>query len=227
MATRGFLLVDANVLVDYQEADLGILALVSRRLGTVHIVSTVLREVDLDEHDCARLGIRVVEPTIAQLIAATPSNGRLSLPDRLCLEVCREHAWTGVSNDKALRRACEAGGVAVRWGLELMLELVRAGHLAKRGCRRRGGADACRQPALPRRRDLGILPKQARQAGAVARGLAPGGEAGRGDVTAPRAGRGALATITCGRQRLLDPDDMGQLRPRGSTRGGAGGPWLV
>jgi predicted nucleic acid-binding protein len=130
MATRGFLLVDANVLVDYQEADLGILALVSRRLGTVHIVSTVLREVDLDEHDCARLGIRVVEPTIAQLIAATPSNGRLSLPDRLCLEVCREHAWTGVSNDKALRRACEAGGVAVRWGLELMLELVRAGHLA-------------------------------------------------------------------------------------------------
>jgi hypothetical protein len=34
-----------------------------------------------------------------------------------------------VSNDKALRRACESAGVTVLWSLELLLELVKLGHL--------------------------------------------------------------------------------------------------
>lgn len=130
MSTPGFLLVDANVLVDYQAADLAILSLVSRHVGTVHIVSTVLAEVDgLDESECERLGFRVVEPTLAQAKEAASPNGRLSFQDRTCLVVCRDNGWTCVSNDKALRRSCDAVGVAVRWGLELMLELVQGGHL--------------------------------------------------------------------------------------------------
>ena len=130
MSPPGFLLVDANVLVDYQAADLAILSLVSRHVGTVHIVSTVLAEVDgLDESECERLGFRVVEPTLAQATEAASPNGRLSFQDRTCLVVCRDNGWTCVSNDKALRRSCDAVGVAVRWGLELMLELVQGGHL--------------------------------------------------------------------------------------------------
>jgi len=130
MSTPGFLLVDANVLVDYQAADLAILSLVSRHVGTVHIVSTVLAEVDgLDESECERLGFRVVEPTLAQATEAASPNGRLSFQDRTCLVVCRDNGWTCVSNDKALRKSCDAVGVAVRWGLELMLELVQGGHL--------------------------------------------------------------------------------------------------
>lgn len=130
MSTHGLLLVDANVPVDYQTADLTILSLVSRNLGTVHIVSTVLADVDgLDESTCERLGLRVVEPTLAQVAEAASSNGRLSFQDCTCLVVCRDNGWTCVSNDKALRRSCDALGVAVRWGLELMLELVQQGHL--------------------------------------------------------------------------------------------------
>ena len=130
MGTRGFLLVDANVLVDYQSADLTILSLVSRHVGRVHLVSTVLAEVDgLDDSDCERLGFRVVEPNIEQANAAATPNGRLSFADRLCFVVCRDNDWTCVSNDKALRRACESAGVAVLWSLELLLELVRLGHL--------------------------------------------------------------------------------------------------
>lgn len=130
MSITGFLLVDANVLVDYQAAGLAILSLVSRHVGTVHIVSTVLAEVDgLDASECERLGFRVVEPTLGQATAAASPNGRLSLQDRLCVEVCRDNGWTCVSNDKALRRSCDAVGVAVRWGLELMLDLVEAGQL--------------------------------------------------------------------------------------------------
>lgn len=131
MSTTGFLLVDANVLVDYQAAGLAILSLVSRYVGTVYIVSTVLAEVDgLDATECERLGFCVVEPTLGQAIAAAPPNGRLSFPDRLCVEVCRDNGWTCVSNDKALRRSCDAVGVSVRWGLELMLDLVQAGQLS-------------------------------------------------------------------------------------------------
>ncbi|MFO0696020.1 MAG: hypothetical protein U0230_20825 [Polyangiales bacterium] len=118
------------MLVDYRAADLTILSLVSRHIGPVHIVSTVLAEVDgLDESDCERLGFRVVEPTLAQVTEAAGRDGRLSFEDRTCLVVCRDQGWTCVSNDKALRRSCEASGIPVLWGLELMVELVRGGHL--------------------------------------------------------------------------------------------------
>lgn len=130
MAQSGFLVVDANVLVDYQAADLEILALVNRYVGSVHILTTILVEVEgLDEADCERLGFRVVEPTFAQVAEAASAAGRLSFPDRTCLLVCRDRGWKCVSNDRALRKACESDGIAVIWGLELMLELVRDGHL--------------------------------------------------------------------------------------------------
>ena len=53
MARRSFLVIDANVLVDYQATDLAILALVDRHVGTVHILTTMLAEVEgFDEsHD--------------------------------------------------------------------------------------------------------------------------------------------------------------------------------
>ena len=123
-------MVDANVLVDYQAADLTILALVHQHVATVHIVSTILAEVSgFDEAECARLGVLVVEPTFIQLRDASSQVGRLSFQDRTCLVVCRDNGWTCVSNDRALRRACQSVGVTVKWGLELMLDLVRLGHL--------------------------------------------------------------------------------------------------
>jgi hypothetical protein len=51
------------------------------------------------------------------------------LADRFCFVICRDNDWTCVSNDKALRRACDSAGVAVLWSLELLLELVKLGHL--------------------------------------------------------------------------------------------------
>ena len=131
MSNGGFLLVDANVLIDYQAADLAILTRVSRHIGKVHIVSSVLAEVEgLDEAECKRLGFCVVEPTLVQATEAAQANRRLSFPDRTCLVVCRDNGLTCVSNDKALRRACLSVGVPVRWGLELMLDLVQHGQLS-------------------------------------------------------------------------------------------------
>jgi len=52
--------------------------------------------------------------------------GRLSFQDRICLLVAKEGGFTCVSNDRRLRMSCEAEGVPVLWGLELLVELVAA-----------------------------------------------------------------------------------------------------
>ena len=124
------LLFDANVLIDYVKSELSILGIVSRHLGEVYVLSTVLDEVDgLDADGCARLGIRVFEPELADVIAAARKRGALSTQDHLCLILARRQGWTCVTNDGALRRACLLEQVPVLWGLQMMLELVRMGQL--------------------------------------------------------------------------------------------------
>lgn len=122
------LLVDANVLIDFALADRAVLALVAGHVGAVHVPRDVLAEVDqLDEAACAELGLVVVDGTLEQLAEAGAGSGRLSFEDRLCLILARDNGWTCISNDGRLRRECEAAGVAVMWGLQLMLELVARG----------------------------------------------------------------------------------------------------
>lgn len=131
VARRELLLVDADVLIDYVVADVTILGRVARHVGSVYVVRSVLSEVEgLDAGDCERLGLEIVEPSVDQLIeAGADSRGRLSFNDRLSLIVAAEAGWTCVSNDRALRKACAGRRVPVWWGLQLMLELVRAGEL--------------------------------------------------------------------------------------------------
>lgn len=120
------LLMDANVLIDYQQSDISVLELVSRHVGPVHVLATVLDEVDgLDAADCERQGPTIVEPDLDHLTRAAVRRGGLSFADHLCLQVAMERHFVCVTNDRALRRACGEEGVAVRWGLELMKDLVR------------------------------------------------------------------------------------------------------
>ena len=122
------LIVDANVLIDYAKADLSVLALVVEYLGPVHVVRDVLAEVNqLDEEACEHLGVQVVDGTLDQILEAGARRGSLSFADRMCLILARDESWTCVSNDGPLRRACEADGVSVLWGLQLILELVHMG----------------------------------------------------------------------------------------------------
>lgn len=124
------LLVDASVLIDYLDTDDAILALAAHHLGQVIVPAEILAEVDqLDAHRCAQLGLTIVEATVAQLAEAASGAGPLSFPDRVCLILARDGGWVCVTNDRALRRECAAVGVAVRWSLELMVDLVRGGHL--------------------------------------------------------------------------------------------------
>lgn len=133
---RAFLLLDANVLIDYLKSDLSILVLADRHVGGIRIPITVIEEVDgIDLDVCNRLGLNVVEPELGLLIAAAERRGSLSYPDHLCLILARENGWVCVTNDKALRNACKSEGIVVSWGLEIMLDLVRTGQLAPKKAR--------------------------------------------------------------------------------------------
>lgn len=123
-------ILDANVLIDYQKSDLSILGLVDKHVGEVHILTTVIEEVDgVDATSCERLGLKALEPELDQLVLAAAIRGSLSFQDHLCLIVAKAAGFSCITNDKALRAACQAEGIEVYWGLEIMTELVRLGKL--------------------------------------------------------------------------------------------------
>lgn len=120
-----FFIADADVLIDYVGADLSMLSAVSRRVGPVHVTGVVLNEVEgLDAASCSEYDLVVVDAPTPMLVEAAARGGSLSLADRVCLMLAEERGWTCVSNDRRLRSACEHAGVATRWGLELMLDLL-------------------------------------------------------------------------------------------------------
>lgn len=72
-------MVDANVLIDYLAADANVLRLISHQIGPVHIPRQILREVPrLGVEDCERLGLRIVDESVEQLLEAGRQHGRLS-----------------------------------------------------------------------------------------------------------------------------------------------------
>ena len=125
------LLSDADVLIDYRDSDLSILALVVEYLAPVHVLQDIVDEVDdLSPGRCEELGLTVieVEPQVLLQLSALPR--RLSRYDRLSLLVCQENDWICITNDRLLRRTCNEHNVRTRWGLQLMLDLVSAGVLS-------------------------------------------------------------------------------------------------
>lgn len=127
------LLTDADVFIDYRDSEIKILELVVQRIGRVVVLAPVLNEVrGVTPAQCAQLGIEVVEVETEQLVRASEVESRVSFNDRLCLVACREEGWTCVTNDGALRRFCERHGVATRFGLGLMVDLVAVGALTRR-----------------------------------------------------------------------------------------------
>ena len=125
------LLSDADVLIDYRDSDLSILALVVQHLAPVHVVRDVVDEVDdLNLARCKELGLTVVEVEPQVLLQLATLSRRLSRYDRLSFHVCQVKDWICVTNDRLLRRTCGEHNVRTKWGLELMLDLVSAGALS-------------------------------------------------------------------------------------------------
>lgn len=128
------LVVDANVLIDFCKTERSVLALVTRHLCTVHVADQVLAEVkQLDRAGADELGINVVTVEFSMLERAAAASVRspLRFQDWLCLLLAEERSWTCLTNDKRLRTECTARGIAVLWGLQLLIRLVEGGALSR------------------------------------------------------------------------------------------------
>lgn len=134
-----FLIVDANVIIDFCEVDLEILSLIHTHIGPVCILTTVLSEVGiLSEAECARRGFQVIAPTLLQMQEAAAKGGPLSRVDWTCLCICRDLGYHCVTNDVALRKQCSEQEIQVFWGLELIVTLCRKKALTKAQAERFG-----------------------------------------------------------------------------------------
>ncbi|HUW84589.1 MAG TPA: hypothetical protein VMZ31_17540 [Phycisphaerae bacterium] len=54
----------------------------------------------------------------------------MSFKDWLCFVVARDAGWSVLTNDMALRKACDSTGVSCVWGMEAMAMLVETRHLS-------------------------------------------------------------------------------------------------
>ncbi len=130
------LMVDANILIDYLNCDETLLLLIKKYIGQICLASPLLEEVkSLDLDRCKKLGIKLVEPTIEQMFWAADQEFAISFQDKICLIMAKDHNWTLVTNDKALRKRCESDGISLIWGVELICMLHEHGGLRKEGAR--------------------------------------------------------------------------------------------
>jgi len=122
------MVMDACVLIDFIKADRDVLRLVSRHVGPLHVISSVMLEVkDIgSENDLVALGVIVIEPEIEDAYVAASLSGSISFEDWLCLMTAKRHGFTCVTNDRSLRKVCIQQGVSLIWGLELVAELFEA-----------------------------------------------------------------------------------------------------
>jgi len=118
---------DANVLIDYVDADEDVIRELVKYWGTVYVPTRILYEVKKLPIDRAEvLGLSVIETPLI-----LPSAPGLSGPDRACLHFVISEGWTCIANDTLLRRECRRQGGRVVWGLEMLLKLVSAGQITK------------------------------------------------------------------------------------------------
>lgn len=129
---RAQLVLDACVLIDFCLEDSTLLGLAAQHLGHVVVLSPILEEVgQLDNAECERLGLLVVEPEVELVVEASSlRRGGLSFRDRLCLLFAKNHDATLYTNDKALLNAATADEISAQWGLEILFELAAVGQLS-------------------------------------------------------------------------------------------------
>lgn len=129
-----FMIMDACVLIDYINGEPDLFKLISSHIGPIYVATPVMEEVDSIESidELEELGLLPVEPEIDDLFVAAEMNGRTSFQDNLCFLTAKRQGFTCITNDRNLRKQCSASEVPTLWGLELILELVKAGGLAKK-----------------------------------------------------------------------------------------------
>ena len=128
----GTLVCDANILIDYFDNNKNVLRLATEHCYDIYVPIPVFEEVgQMEESDAIKLGIRLIEPTLVQLLEAVNGEGSLSNEDRLCFIIARDNGWICASNEKSLRNKCIREKVETIRGLKIMMELHAIQKLSK------------------------------------------------------------------------------------------------
>ncbi len=128
----GTVVCDANILIDYFDNNKNVLSLAIDHCYDIYVPFPVFEEVEqMEENDAVKLGIRLIEPTLPQLLEAVNDEGSLSNEDRLCFIIARDNGWICATNEKTLRNKCKRESVETIRGLKIMLELHALRKLSK------------------------------------------------------------------------------------------------
>lgn len=147
MAPSTEYLFDADVLIDYVDADPSLIGLVSSDLAPSHVASIVRKQVGgLSKRQCRAQGLNIIEPSTQDLLEAANLGRLMSVHDAVCFVLARQRGFVCITNDKALRRCCADDRVRTRRGLRLIVDLVEGGFLTKRRARAVVESMACSNP---------------------------------------------------------------------------------
>jgi hypothetical protein len=129
-----FMIMDACVLIDYMNGEPDLFKLISSHIGPTYVATPILEEVDSIDfiEELEDLGLLPIEPEIEDVFTAEEMDGQTSFQDNICFLTAKRQSFTCVSNDTSLRRQCTNADVPILWGLELILDLTKAGGILKK-----------------------------------------------------------------------------------------------
>lgn len=127
-----FMIMDACVLIDYMNGEPDLFKLISSHIGPIYVATPILEELE-------DLGLIPIEPEIGDVFTANEMDGQTSFQDNICFLTAKRQSFTCVSNDTNLRRQCTDSSVPILWGLELILDLTKAGGILKKEASRIAG----------------------------------------------------------------------------------------
>lgn len=125
---------DACVLIDYMNGDPDLFKLIASHIGPIYVATPILEEIDSIQsiQELEDLGLLPIDPDIEDVFIAGQLNGPTSFQDNICLLTARRQGFTCITNDKNLRRNCEASEIPTIWGMTLILELTKASGISKK-----------------------------------------------------------------------------------------------
>lgn len=124
---------DANILIDYMESGKKVISLFAASVEALYVPLPVLKEVPkLGISEAKRLGITILDTGLDILAEASRIKTGCSFNDNVCYITAKNEGMICATNDKRLRKICDAGDVEVLWGLQIMIYLVQDRKLTKK-----------------------------------------------------------------------------------------------
>lgn len=128
-------LIDANALLDYDNAECGyVICAFSEHVGKVVVPANVAQTelMTVKPSKLRQWGVEVFDISLSQLQQATVLSGPRDVRDNSCLVIAKEEGGAVITSDKRLRKRCHAHCIHVLWALEMVVEVVKVHALTKR-----------------------------------------------------------------------------------------------